>query len=110
MSTAFTKHYPNLYRGQTEMPRFKLNRNSETEEKQLFQAKLPKSLIHEINLMVKWSGNEKNYVAAELFRYALSQESDFQHYKRSTSGSNGNGNRSSHSPAYAPEEAVATRK
>ena len=92
------------------MPRFKLNRNSETEEKQLFQAKLPKSLIHEINLMVKWSGNEKNYVTAELFRYALSQESDFQQYKRSSTGSNVNGSRSAHALTNAQEEAVAARK
>jgi hypothetical protein len=92
------------------MPRFKLNRNSEAEEKQLFQAKLPKTLIQEINLMVKWSGNEKNYVAAELFRYALSQESDFQQYRRSLNGSNGNGNRSAHSPSNAPEETVAAAR
>ena len=88
------------------MPRFKLNRNSETEEKQLFQAKLPKSLIQEINLMVKWSGNEKNYVAAELFRYALSQENDFQQYKRSVPGSNGNGSKST---IHAEEPAVARK-
>ena len=88
------------------MPRFKLNRNSETEEKQLFQAKLPKSLIQEINLMVKWSGNEKNYVAAELFRYALGQESDFQQYKRSVAGSNNANNRS----AITLEQPALARK
>ncbi len=88
------------------MPRFKLNRNSETEEKQLFQAKLPKSLIQEINLMVKWSGNEKNYVTAELFRYALSQENDFQQYKRSLAGPNG----SSTKPTIALQEPALARK
>lgn len=92
------------------MPRFKLNRNNETEDKQLFQAKLPKSLIQEINLMVKWSGNEKNYVTAELFRYALSQESDFQHYKRSLHASNGNGSRSAHTSANDAEERVAAAR
>ena len=88
------------------MPRFKLNRNSETEEKQLFQAKLPKSLIHEINLMVKWSGNEKNYVAAELFRYALSQETDFQQYRRTASEPNTAGPKTH----VVAEAAAATRK
>ena len=88
------------------MPRFKLNRNSETEEKQLFQAKLPKSLIQEINLMVKWSGNEKNYVAAELFRYALSQESDFQQFKRSNGGSIGHGSK----PLLAAEQVAVARR
>ncbi len=88
------------------MPRFKLTRNNETEEKQLFQAKLPKTLIQEINLMVKWSGNEKNYVAAELFRYALSQESDFQQYKRSLAGTNGASNK----PTFAVQEPALARK
>jgi hypothetical protein len=56
--------------------------------------------------MVKWSGNEKNYVTAELFRYALSQENDFQQYKRSLTGSNGNGSK----PAVAHEEPSLARK
>jgi hypothetical protein len=64
------------------MSRFKINRNNNREEKQLLQAKLDASLVEDVNLLSKWSGNEKNYVIAELLRYALSQESDFQAYKQ----------------------------
>ena len=64
------------------MARFKINRNNNKEEKQLLQAKLDASLVEEVNLLCKWSGNEKNYVIAELLRYALSQESDFQEYRQ----------------------------
>ena len=70
------------------MARFKINRNIETEEKELFQVKLPKTLIEEVNLMVKWSANEKNFVVSEMFRYALRQENEFQAYKRSLVNAN----------------------
>ncbi len=65
------------------MGRFRINRNNTKEQKQLLQAKLETSLVEDVNLLCKWSGNEKNYVIAELLRYALSQESEFQEYKKS---------------------------
>ena len=65
------------------MGRFRINRNNAKEQKQLLQAKLETSLVEDINLLCKWSGNEKNYVVAELLRYALSQESEFQEHKKS---------------------------
>lgn len=65
------------------MTRFKIVRNNTKEKKQLLQAKLDASLVEEVNLLCKWSGNEKNFVIAELLRYALSQENDFQEYKQS---------------------------
>ncbi len=65
------------------MGRFKITRNNTKEQKQLLQAKLETSLVEDVNLLCRWSGNEKNYVIAELLRYALSQESEFQEYKRS---------------------------
>ena len=78
------------------MARFKINRNINKEEKQLLQAKLESSLIDEVNLLCKWSGNDKNYVVAELLRFALSQENDFQEYKQSIckqpTSSNGDAN------------------
>jgi hypothetical protein len=73
-----------------QMPRFKINRNINKEEKHLLQTKLDGSLIEDVNLLCKWSGNDKNYVVAELLRFALSQESDFQDYKQSISKQNGN--------------------
>ena len=78
------------------MARFKINRNINKEEKQLLQTKLESSLIEDVNLLCKWSGNDKNYVVGELLRFALSQESDFQEYKQSMSkqvtGPNGDTN------------------
>ena len=67
------------------MARFKIARNINKEQKQLLQAKLEASLVEEVTLLCKWSGNEKNFVIAELLRFALSQESDFQEYKQSLS-------------------------
>jgi hypothetical protein len=64
------------------MARFKITRNNDKEEKQVLQVKLDTSLIEDVNLLCKWSGNEKNYVVAELLRYALSQEADFQEHKQ----------------------------
>lgn len=63
------------------MGRFKIERNTNKEQKQLLQAKLEASLVEEVNMLCQWSGNEKNFVIAQLLRYALSQESDFQQYK-----------------------------
>ncbi len=65
------------------MGRFRIARNNTKEQKQLLQAKLETSLVEDVNLLCKWSGNEKNYVIAELLRYALGQESEFQEYKKS---------------------------
>jgi hypothetical protein len=65
------------------MARFKMPRNVNQEPKQLLQAKLDSSLVADINLLSKWSGNEKNFVVSELLRYALGQEAEFQRYKLS---------------------------
>jgi hypothetical protein len=64
------------------MTRLKISRNNREERKQLLQAKLSTSLIEDINLICKWSGNEKSYVIGELLQYALSMEPDFQAYKQ----------------------------
>src|SRR5216684_8451126 len=66
------------------MGRFRITRNDSKEQKQLLQAKLDSSVIADINLLCQWSGNEKNYVIAELLRYALSQEAEFQKHKQSS--------------------------
>jgi hypothetical protein len=66
------------------MGRFRIARNVNKEQKQLLQAKLDSSLVEDVNLLCKWSGNEKNYVIAELLRYALAQEQEFQRYKLSS--------------------------
>ena len=67
------------------MARFRIARNDTKEPKQLLHAKIDKSLLDDVSLLCKWSGNDKNYIIAELLRYALSQESEFQDYKQSLS-------------------------
>ncbi len=56
------------------MTRFKIIRNNTEEKKQWLQAGLNTSLVHDINLMCEWSGNEKSYVIGGALRYALSME------------------------------------
>ena len=73
------------------MARFKINRNSNKEEKQVLQVKLDTSLVEDVSLLSKWSGNEKSYVVAELLRYALGQETDFQEYKQTLAKEIGGG-------------------
>lgn len=71
------------------MARFKLTRNSDAEDKELFQVKLPKSLVAEINLMVTWAKRDRTDVVREMLRYALAQEADFQRFKKSTATGEG---------------------
>ena len=60
----------------------KLERNANKAQRQLLQAKLEDSIVEDVNLLCQWSSNEKNFVIEELLRYALGQESDFEHYKQ----------------------------
>ncbi len=90
------------------MGRFKISRNNTKEQKQLLQAKLETSLVEDVNLLCKWSGNEKNYVIAELLRYALSQESEFQEYKRSQHQQVSEATPTSVIPAEPPKREPAT--
>lgn len=64
------------------MARFKLTRNIEAEDKELFQVKLPKPLITDVNLMVTWAKRDRTDVVAEMLRFALTQEPDFQREKK----------------------------
>ncbi len=64
------------------MARFKLTRNIEAEDKELFQVKLPKSLITDLNLMVTWAKRERTDVVTEMLRFALTQEADFQRERK----------------------------
>jgi hypothetical protein len=89
------------------MARFKINRNIKTEDRHLLQARLESSLVEDINLICKWSGNEKNFVVAELLRFALSQENDFQQYKQSLSRQAGNLNTEANKKDMASEKRPA---
>ena len=65
------------------MARFKIIRNNTNADRKLLQARIETALVEDVNLIVKWSNRDKNEIVAELLRYALSQEEDFQTYKRS---------------------------
>ena len=65
------------------MARFKINRNNANTDRKLLQARIETALVEDVNLIVKWSNRDKNEIVAELLKYALSQEEDFQAYKRS---------------------------
>jgi hypothetical protein len=66
------------------MARFKIIRNNTNTVRKLLQARIETALVEEdVNLLVKWSNRDKNEIVAELLKYALSQEADFQAYKRS---------------------------
>ncbi len=65
------------------MARFKISRNNTNTDRKLLQARIDMALLEDVNLLVKWSNRDKNEIVAELLGYALSQESDFQSYKRS---------------------------
>ena len=97
-------NYQPMNKKEPSMTRFKITRNNNHERKQLLQAKLDASLVADVNLMCQWSGNEKTVVIAELLRYALSQEVDFQQYKKSLPAE--------HAPAIteAPKKEAASDK
>ena len=65
------------------MARFKIIRNNTNTDRKLLQARVETALVEDVNLIVKWSNRDKNEIVAELLKYALSQEEDFQAYKRS---------------------------
>jgi hypothetical protein len=65
------------------MARFKIIRNNTNSDRKLLQARIETALVEDVNLIVKWSNRDKNEIVAELLKYALSQEEDFQAYKRS---------------------------
>jgi len=64
------------------MARFKIMRNNTNSDRKLLQARIETALVEDVNLIVKWSNRDKNEIVAELLKYALSQEEDFQAYKR----------------------------
>ena len=65
------------------MSRFKIVRNNTNADRKLLQARIETGLVEDVNLLVKWSNRDKNEIIAELLRYALSQEADFQSYRQS---------------------------
>jgi hypothetical protein len=47
----------------------------------LLKTNIEESISTDIDLMCKWSENERKYVVNELLRFALTQSEEFQKYK-----------------------------
>ena len=63
------------------MSRFRIARNDRNPDRKLLRAHIEATLVEDVSLLVKWSNRDKSDIVAELLRYALSQESEFQAYK-----------------------------
>src|SRR5689334_677647 len=47
----------------------------------LLKTNIEESLANDIDLMCKWSENDRKYVVNELLQFAINQAEDFQKYK-----------------------------
>jgi hypothetical protein len=53
----------------------------------LLKTNIEESLANDIDLMCKWSENDRKYVVNELLQFAINQAEDFQKYKAECGGS-----------------------
>lgn len=63
------------------MSKLKIERGASKLRWVLLKTNIEESIAGEIELMCKWSDNDRKYVVNELLRFALSQSGDFQKYK-----------------------------
>ncbi len=63
------------------MGRLKIERGVSRIERVKLQVSVDQAIAQDIELMAKWSDNEKNYIVNELLRFALGESGDFQQYK-----------------------------
>jgi len=65
------------------MSKFKIEKGVSRINRVKLQASIEEAVAAELALMCEWSNNDRNYVVNELLRFALSQDSEFQVYKKS---------------------------
>jgi hypothetical protein len=65
------------------MSKFKIEKGISRITRVKLQVTIEESIAGDLALMGEWSNNDKNYIVNELLRFALSQDSDFQVYKKS---------------------------
>ncbi len=65
------------------MSKFKIEKGVSRINRVKLQASIEEPVATELALMCEWSNNDRNYVANELLRFALSQDGEFQAYKES---------------------------
>jgi hypothetical protein len=63
------------------MRKLKIERGASKLRWVLLKTNIEESIAGDIDLMCKWSENDRKYIVNELLRFALSQSGDFQKYK-----------------------------
>ncbi len=69
------------------MSKFKIEHGARKINLVLLKTNIEDSISNDIDLMCKWSDNERKYIVNELLRFALAQEEDFLKYKANLSTS-----------------------
>jgi len=63
------------------MSKLKIERGASKLRWVLLKTNIEESIAADLELMCKWSDNDRKYVVNELLRFALAQSGDFQKYK-----------------------------
>lgn len=63
------------------MSKLKIEHGASRAERVKLQVSIDVAVATDIELMAKWSDNEKNYIVNELLRFALGESAEFQQYK-----------------------------
>ena len=90
------------------MSKFKIEKGVSRINRIKLQASIEESVGTELALMCEWSNNDRNYVANELLRFALSQDGEFQAYTESVNPSGG-GKAQAPTCSAPPRTAVAAK-
>ena len=91
------------------MSKLKIERGASKVRWILLKTNIEESIAEDLELMCRWSDNDRKYVVNELLRFALSQSGDFQKYKSehqsATSGAAHDQGRPNPSAKIVPESA-----
>jgi hypothetical protein len=91
------------------MSKLKIERGASKLRWVLLKTNIEESIAAELELMCKWSDNDRKYVVNELLRFALAQSGDFQKYKLElqsvSTGTAADQSRADGAPKTAPDRA-----
>lgn len=65
------------------MSKLKIEHGVSKTERVKLQVSIDQTISEDIELMAKWSDNEKHYIVNELLRFALGESAEFQQHKQS---------------------------
>jgi hypothetical protein len=74
----------------------------------LLKTNIEDTISNDIDLMARWSNNDRKYIVNELLRFAIAQEEHFLKYKASSAGGAGSST-SSIRPVSAPIKPASER-